>query len=301
MARTKQHTQKRTGQAGTPRQGQQSGLSAGEWFEKLVALQKRLRHANGCPWDRQQTHRTLRTYLIEEVYEVLDALESGDDGKFAEEMGDLLLQVVFHSQIAAEQGRFQISDVIRKIHEKMVRRHPHVFGARRARDAAEVLKHWEQIKAQERRVNSGGRSRPAKETEPASLLDGVPGSLPATLEGWQLTKKAARIGFDWSDTRGIFEKMREEAAELQHALELRNARKIEEELGDLFFAVVNLARFLEVDPEIALKKANAKFSRRFRNMERRARDTGRKLGSVSRDELEALWDAAKRQDQPKGA
>src|SRR5205807_2902933 len=167
-------------------------LTPGQWFEKLVAVQARLRAPNGCPWDREQTHRSLRTYLIEEAYEVLDALESGDDGKFAEEMGDLLLQIVFHSQIAAEEGRFTISDVIREVHEKMVRRHPHVFGSKRAKDAAEVLKNWEQIKARERRDKDAER-RPQTE----SLLEGVPRGLPATLEGFQLTKKAARIGFDW--------------------------------------------------------------------------------------------------------
>lgn len=301
MAKAKQHGQKRRSPLSSPGRGKRRGLSAGAWFEKLVALQKRLRQADGCPWDRQQTHATLKTYLIEEAYEVLDALESGDNAKFVEELGDLLLQVVFHSQIATEGGRFQISDVIREVHEKLVRRHPHVFGAQRARDAAEVLKTWEQIKAQERRTASWGRPLSAKEPGPASLIDGVPHSLPATLQGWQLTKKAARIGFDWSDACGIFDKMREEATELQHAIEARNARKIEEELGDLLFAVVNLARFLEVDPEIALKRANAKFSRRFRNMERLARDTQRELGSVSRDELEALWDAAKRQEQESAA
>src|SRR3989440_6055636 len=193
-------------------------LKAGAWFEKLVALQKRLRAPNGCPWDREQTHSTLRTYLIEESYEVLDALESGDDGKFAEEMGDLLLQIVFHSQIATEEGRFTISDVIREVHEKMVRRHPHVFGANRANDAAEVLKNWEQIKARERREKNPEASAKPGDMQP-SLLDGVARSLPATLEGLQLTRKAARIGFDWRNAQGIFDKMREECAELQHALD----------------------------------------------------------------------------------
>jgi len=301
MTRAQQRNPKRTPKAGSPERDQQRGSSAGEWFEKLVALQKRLREANGCPWDRQQTHATLKTYLIEEAYEVLEALESGNDDRFAEEMGDLLLQVVFHSQIAAEEGRFQISDVIREVHDKMVRRHPHVFGSTRARSAADVLTRWEQIKAQERRASRGGRALSAQQTAPPSLLDGVPRGLPATLQGLQLTKKAARIGFDWSDARGIFDKMREEAAELQHALEVRDVRKIEEELGDLLFAVVNLARFLEVDPEIALNRANAKFSTRFRNMERLARDTQRELGRVSRDELEALWHAAKRKEQESAA
>ena len=266
----------------------------GAWFEKLVALQARLRAPNDCPWDREQTHATLRTYLIEEAYEVLDALESGDDEKFAEEMGDLLLQVVFHAQIATEEGRFTVSDVIREVHEKMVRRHPHVFGNARAKDAAEVLKHWHQIKAQERRAKSPDGVTTENEKASESALDGVPRTLPATLEGLQLTKKAARAGFDWDDTAGIFDKMREEIAELQAAIEANQHAKVEEELGDLLFAAVNLARFLQVDPEIALKNANAKFVRRFHQMEGLARSTGRKFEDVPRAEKESLWDSAKR-------
>jgi MazG family protein len=271
-------------------------LSAGEWFEKLVALQARLRARNGCPWDLEQTHRSLRTYLVEETYEVLDALESGDDAKFANEMGDLLLQIVFHSQIAAEEGRFTVADVIREVHEKMVRRHPHVFGEKRAKDAAEVLKNWEQIKAQERRTE-GEKDGSGAVTAEKSLLDGVPRTLPATLEGLQLTKKAARVGFDWDDAAGIFEKMREECAELRQALEKKETAEVEEEIGDLFFAAVNLARFLKVDPEIALKNANAKFSRRFRAMERLAKESGRDFEKVPRGEMESLWDAAKTQEK----
>jgi MazG family protein len=270
--------------------------SAGGWFEKLVALQARLRGPGGCPWDREQTHTTLRTYLIEEAYEVLDALESGNDAKFAEEMGDLLLQIVFHSQIATEQGRFTVSDVIREVHEKMVRRHPHVFGTERVKDAAEVLKNWHQIKAQERLAENAGSPPARKGKEPASVLDGVPRTLPALLEGLQLTKKAARAGFDWDNAAGIFEKMREESAELQHAWEAQSPPKIEEELGDMLFAVVNLARSLHVDPEIALKNANAKFLRRFREMEQLASDSGRKFEEVPRAEMEALWDAVKRSE-----
>jgi MazG family protein len=269
-------------------------LGAGAWFEMLVALQKRLRAPKGCPWDREQTHNTLRTYLIEEAYEVLDALESGDDAKFAEEMGDLLLQIVFHSQIAAEQGRFTVADVSREVHQKMVRRHPHVFGTKRAKDAAEVLRNWEQIKAAERQRGQSGGGAPGKGSAPASLLDGVPRHLPGLLEGYQLTKKAARIGFDWEDTAGVFEKMREETAEVQQAVQATNKQKIEEELGDLLFATVNLARFLKIDPEIALKKANTKFSRRFRKMEQLAMETGRAIEKVPRREMESLWDTAKR-------
>ena len=270
--------------------------TAGEWFEKLVAVQARLRAPDGCPWDREQTHESLRTYLIEEAYEVLEALESGNDAKFAEEMGDLLLQIVFHSQIARETGRFTVSDVIREIHDKMIRRHPHVFGETRAKDSAEVLRNWEQIKSEERRSkaensNADAASRLEKED---SLLDGVSRGLPATLEGFQLTRKASRIGFDWEDVSGIFEKLEEETAELQSALKAREQKKMEEELGDLLFAAVNLARFLKMDPEIALKKANAKFSKRFRAMERLAREGGREFKNLPREEMEALWDATKK-------
>src|SRR5204863_6611045 len=271
-------------------------LTPGEWFEKLVAVQARLRAANGCPWDREQTHRSLRTYLIEEAYEVLEALESGNDAKFAEEMGDLLLQIVFHSQIAREEGRFTVADVIREIHDKMIRRHPHVFGETRAKDSAEVLRNWEQIKAEERRSNKEQAGGGGSQTEPPSLLDGVSRALPATLEGFQLTRKASRIGFDWDDAEGIFEKMQEESEELKKALGDQDQPKIEEELGDLLFATVNLSRFLKIDPEIALKKANAKFSRRFRAMERLARKNGREFKDLPREEMEAFWDAAKKSE-----
>src|SRR5229473_2800797 len=274
----------------------QKQLTPGQWFEKLVAVQARLRAPNGCPWDREQTHQSLRTYLVEEAYEVLEALESGNDAKFAEEMGDLLLQIVFHSQIAREEGRFTVAEVIREIHDKMIRRHPHVFGKTRAKDSAEVLRNWEQIKAEERRSGSDKSHSKSEENVPkeTSLLDGVSRALPATLEGFQLTRKASRIGFDWEDANGVFEKMQEETEELKRALGEQDQPKIEEELGDLLFAAVNLSRFLKIDPEIALKKANAKFSRRFREMERLARKNGREFKDLPRDEMEALWEAAKK-------
>ena len=271
-----------------------SGGSAGQWFEKLVRLQARLRASHGCPWDREQTHATLRTYLIEEAYEVLDALESGKDAKFADEMGDLLLQIVFHSQIATEEGRFSVADVIRGVHEKMVRRHPHVFGEKRAKNAAEVLKNWEQIKQEERRAKGQPASSASKNTAAKeSLLDGVPRGLPALMEGFQLTRRAARIGFDWDSTSGIFDKLEEEMHELRKALSQGDAGEIEAELGDLLFVGINLARFLKVDPEIAVKKANAKFSRRFREMEALAAERGTTLAAVPRAELETLWEEAK--------
>lgn len=273
-------------------------LTPGEWFEKLVAVQARLRAPQGCPWDREQTHQTLRTYLLEEAYEVLEALDSGNDAKFAEEMGDLLLQIVFHSQIAGEQGRFTVADVIREIHDKMVRRHPHVFGEVSAKDSNEVLKNWEQIKAEERRASKTKSEIEDGAAEAPSLLDGVSRALPATLEGFQLTRKASRIGFDWHNADGVIDKMREETAELEIALNDKDQQKIEEEMGDFLFAAVNLARFLHVDPEIALKRANAKFSRRFRAMEARARESGREFKDLPREEMEALWDAAKRAEAP---
>lgn len=257
-------------------------------FEDLVALQARLRAADGCPWDREQTHETLRTYLIEEAYEVLDALESGDQRKFASELGDLLLQIVFHAQIAREEGRFEIGDVVESIHTKLVRRHPHVFGDVTAGNAAEVLKNWEQLKAEERGTEEG--------KENGSLLDGVPHTLPAVLQAYQITRRAARIGFDWEDIAGLVEKLREEVAELRQSLgaedKARRAR-IEEEVGDLLFVAVNIARFLEVDPEIALKKSNRKFIERFQWMETEAARKGSRLADVPRDEMERLWELSK--------
>ena len=270
-------------------------LTAGEWFEKLAAVQARLRAPDGCPWDREQTHASLRTYLIEEAYEVLEAMGSGDDAKFADEMGDLLLQIVFHSQIAKEEGRFEVADVIRAVHDKMVRRHPHVFGEKRAKDAAEVLKNWEQIKKEERAAAEGKKTEgEKKESKSASMLDGVSRALPAGLEGFQLTRRAARIGFDWDNVEGVFDKMNEEAAELRQALSAKDSGRAEEEMGDLLFAGVNLARFLHIDPEIALKRANAKFSARFRRMEAIAAESGKALADVPREQMEEYWEAAKR-------
>ena len=266
--------------------------AAGEWFEKLVKLQARLRAPDGCPWDREQTHMTLRTYLIEEAYEVVEALESGDDAKFAEELGDLLLQVVFHADIARSKGRFTAADVIQGIHDKMVRRHPHVFGEKRARDAKAVLKSWEKIKAEERKAKGPDKDI-EKGAKAASLLDGVSHALPGTMEGFQLTRRASRIGFDWDSADGVLEKLAEEAAELRKEISAGVAGRIEEEMGDLLFAAVNLARFLHVDPEIALKKANAKFAARFREMERLARDSGKDLADVPRATMESLWERAK--------
>ena len=254
-----------------------------------MALQARLRAPNGCPWDRQQTHESLRTYLIEEAYEVLEAMESGDRRKFAGELGDLLLQVVFHAQIAEEAGYFDIGDVVESIYTKMVRRHPHVFGEVQAEDSAAVLRNWEQLKAAERK--SAGEAR----TE--SLLEGVPHTLPALLEAYQLTRRAARIGFDWDDIEGLLDKLREEVQELRQELAVADSAdkraRVEEEVGDLLFVAANVARFLETDPEIALKRANQKFKTRFQHMEAAKAQRGARLADASREEMEELWEQSK--------
>jgi MazG family protein len=282
--------------------------AAGEWFAKLVALQARLRSPNGCPWDREQTHASLRKYLIEEAYEVLDAMDSSDPRKFASELGDLLLQVVFHANIAESESRFGISDVIEAVYTKMVRRHPHVFGNVVAETPGAVLKNWEQIKAAERAAEKSEKNGAKKETTPESLLADVPRSMPAVLEAYQLTRRASRIGFDWENVEGALDKMDEERRELLATLpsghataEHTDARshaarltpEVEEEVGDLLFAGVNVARFVGIDPEIALKKANRKFTRRFQWMEGAAAREGNRLADLPRERMEELWDESK--------
>ena len=244
--------------------------------------------------DREQTHDSLRTYLVEETYEVLDALDNGDARKFADELGDLLLQIVFHAELAAEAGKFDIADVIEQIYTKMVRRHPHVFGKVRAETSADVLKNWEQLKAEERAKNKVSDAK----APDASILDAVPRSLPGLLEAHQLTRRAANVGFDWQDVKGIFDKLAEETTELKQLLASGDGRaeEIEEEVGDLLFVGVNLARFLGFDAEIALKKANRKFAGRFREMERIAASRGQSLSGVSAAELDALWNEVKSGD-----
>ena len=281
--------------------------AAGEWFAKLVALQERLCAADGCPWDREQTHASLRKYLIEETYEVLDAMESGDNDDFASELGDLMLQIVFHSVLAETAGTFTISDVIEAIFTKMVRRHPHVFGDATAATSSAVLKKWEELKARERAEKRGAAEKGTAE----SVLAGVPRSLPAVLEAYQLTRRASHMGFDWDSLQGIFDKIDEEKRELAEFASLitqnagvaisdtdtkgmGNSARKEEEVGDLLFATVNVARFLGVDPEIALKKANRKFKERFQWMEGAAMREQRRLADISRERMEELWNEAKK-------
>ncbi|HKV48859.1 MAG TPA: nucleoside triphosphate pyrophosphohydrolase [Candidatus Acidoferrales bacterium] len=281
--------------------------AAGEWFAKLVALQERLCASDGCPWDREQTHASLRKYLIEETYEVLDAMQSGDGEDFASELGDLMLQIVFHSVLAEAAGRFTISDVIEAIFTKMVRRHPHVFGDATAATSGVVLKKWEELKAKERAEKRGAAD---KEEAAESVLAGVPRSLPGVLEAYQLTRRASHIGFDWDSLQGIFDKIEEEKRELAEfvnatpqtgdsansgtgAEAMSNSARKEEEVGDLLFATVNVARFLGVDPEIALKKANRKFKERFQWMESAAARENRRLADVPRKHMEEFWNQAK--------
>ena len=268
-----------------------SGKRLGGLFENLVAVQARLRAPGGCPWDREQTHATLRTYLIEEAYEVLDAIEQGNPNHLAEELGDLLLQVLFHADLALEAGAFDISDVITGIHDKLVRRHPHVFGDVKADTPEEVLKNWAQLKAIEKLAESPKQD--ALENPFPSVLDAVPRNIPALLEAYQIARRAAQVGFDWERVEGIFEKLEEEAAELRAALASSRRRAVEEEVGDLLFSVVNLARFLGLDPEVTLKQSNLKFKERFQEMEREAFRLGKDLSKLSKQELEFLWDAAK--------
>jgi MazG family protein len=268
----------------------------GKLFEDLVALQARLRAPGGCPWDREQTHQTLKTYLIEEAYEVLDALEHGGADELTEELGDLLLQILFHSDIAREAGRFDIADVISGIHEKMVRRHPHVFGSVKADTPQQVLRNWAQLKAQEKRVQAPLASPAATQILP-SALEGIPRSLPALIEAYQLTRRAAQVGFDWESVEGIFNKLLEETAELRVTLTEADRSRREEEVGDLLFVVVNLARFLGFDPEVALKHSNLKFKSRFQHMEEGTARSGQRLAQLSKEELEVLWESAKKYER----
>jgi tetrapyrrole methylase family protein / MazG family protein len=249
-------------------------------WDDLVELMARLRR--GCPWDREQTHASLVPYLIEETHEVVEAIEGRSDNELCEELGDLLLQIVFHSQLATERGKFSVADVVDALTNKMIRRHPHVFGDQAVSSVAEVWQNWDQLKALE----------PAAKTR-QSKLDGVPKGLGALQRAQKMQEKAARVGFDWPDVRGIREKLAEELSELERARREGDERASHEELGDVLFSFVNLSRALQVDAEGALRAANAKFYRRFSFMEKRAEREGRNLSDMSLDELEELWQLAK--------
>ncbi|MBM7855974.1 tetrapyrrole methylase family protein/MazG family protein [Desulfohalotomaculum tongense] len=252
-------------------------------LDALVDVMATLRGDNGCPWDKEQTHETLKQYLLEETYEVLEALDSGDAHKICDELGDLLLQVVFHAQIAAEDNRFDINDVINAITEKMVRRHPHVFGDTTVKNSDEVLVNWDKIKAEEQN----------RRHEPQSLLSGVSAALPALVRAAKLQAKAARVGFDWPDYKGAVKKVKEELEELYTVIETGEREKIRMELGDVLFAVVNMARLLKVDAEGALTGANGKFMRRFQYIEKKAYQRGKELSEMTLEEMDCLWEEAK--------
>lgn len=258
------------------------GKGHGELFEGLVRIMERLRGPDGCPWDREQTRESIRPYLIEEAYEVLEALDEGDLRKYREELGDLLLQVVFHAQIAAEQGEFTIDGVLKAISEKLIQRHPHVFGGAKMVTAEEVLAHWEAKKSEERRAQGG------------SALDGVPKELPALLRAHRLQEKASRIGFDWKEAREVCQKVEEELQELKAAAEKGEAGQVEAELGDLLFALVNLSRFLRVNPEEALRKSIDRFISRFRYIEQEMARRGKDLKEADLQEMDELWEEAKK-------
>ena len=252
-----------------------------EEFDRLVEIMRRLRGPGGCPWDRQQTHESLQRYFIEEVYEALEAIDDRDWERLRCELGDVMLQVVFHAQLAEEAGRFNIRDVLQCINEKLIRRHPHVFGNVKVDNADQVLVNWEHIK-----VTQEGERR-------ESVLDGIPRGLPALQEAEKVQKRAARVGFDWPDVSGVWDKVQEEIDELKREADGGDAERIEAELGDLLFAIVNLARFLGVDPERALRRATRRFGERFREVERAARESGRKLEEMTLEEMDELWEAAK--------
>ncbi|MEZ5307236.1 MAG: nucleoside triphosphate pyrophosphohydrolase [Pyrinomonadaceae bacterium] len=261
-------------------------------FERLVSVMERLRAPGGCPWDREQTYESLGKYLLEESYEAYEAIqhatETGDVTHLKEELGDVLLQVVFHATIGKERGEFDIEDVAEDVATKLVLRHPHVFEDKQLETADDVLNNWDQLKKSER------EQRGIEEKKGESILDEVPVTFPALIEGNKISKKAAKTGFDWENTDQIFEKLDEESNELRQAIEAGDAKSLEEEIGDLLFVVVNLARKLGVEPEDALKKTNRKFRKRFAFVERELRAEGRSTEEATLAEMDAAWERAKR-------
>jgi tetrapyrrole methylase family protein/MazG family protein len=256
-------------------------------FEELVAIMDRLRSPGGCPWDREQTYESLRSYLIEECYEVAEALDQRDPDALREELGDLLLQIVFLARLAKEEQRFTVEDVVGGIVEKMIRRHPHVFGGETAETSSDVLEHWERIKRQEKANGNGDPD------EIPSVLTGIPKTLPALLKAQRLGTKAARVGFDWNRPDEVFEKIHEELDELRAAMARERLESARAEIGDLLFSVVNLARHLAIDPEAALEETNLKFTRRFQWIERELAASKAGFDGLELEQLEELWSRAK--------
>jgi MazG family protein len=290
----------------------------GERFERAVAIMARLRAPGGCPWDREQTFDTIKQYTLEETYEVLEAIENRDWDELTGELGDLLLQVLFYAEMAREDGHFSVDDVLDRLSTKLVRRHPHVFGEVKAETSAQVLRNWEAIKQQERQQREPVRQ--AEDEKPKSILDGVSSAMPALLEGLKLSNKAAHVGFDWPNIEALFDKLKEEIEELRHEVNqipppgpvpigcgIAGARgellpeelkaRLEDEVGDLLFVLVNVARYLNVDPESSLRKTNRKFRRRFRYVEEALRKAGKTPEEASLDEMEAHWQTSKNEEK----
>lgn len=249
-------------------------------FDELVKIMEILRSEKGCPWDRVQTHDTLKRYLLEETYELIEAIENKEPESIKEELGDLLLQIVFHSQIAKEEGNFDVEDVIQTIIQKMIGRHPHVFGEAEFKTPEEVLNQWDDRKREEGKLHE-------------SILDGVPKALPALLKAYKIQSRVAKVGFDWDNIGGVIDKIKEELGEVEEAINSGEKDKIEEEIGDLLFSIVNLARFLKIDPETALRKTNRKFEKRFRKLENLAKNKGKTLKDMTLKEMDNLWDEIK--------
>jgi nucleoside triphosphate diphosphatase len=296
--------------------------TTGDRFQRAVDIMARLRGPGGCPWDREQTFDSIKPYTLEEAYEVLEAIDNRDWEELQGELGDLLLQVLFYAEMAQEQGSFSIDQVLDRLSDKLVTRHPHVFGDVQANTSADVLRNWEALKAEEKkkRLAAGGGKGAARDTESVSVLAGVSSGIPALLEAFKLSSRAAHVGFDWPDIEGLFEKLREETTELREQLELfpepgprphvrgiagasgekisdELRARLEDEVGDMLFVLVNIARYLSLDPESALKKTNRKFKRRFQAMEEQLRAHGKQPQQASLDELESLWQQAKRQER----
>jgi tetrapyrrole methylase family protein/MazG family protein len=258
-------------------------MQGDNFFQELIALMERLRGAEGCPWDKEQTHESLKPYLVEETYEVIDAIDSGDPAKLREELGDLLFQVIFHAQIAKEKKAFNIAEVLKGCLEKMTSRHPHVFGEEQLKTAEEVLKAWHKIKHKE----SGEKEK--------SILGSLPRHMPALQKAFKVQKKAARVGFDWPKVEGVIAKMEEELREVRQALASKQETgELEEELGDLLFAAANLSRFLRINPEEALNKAVKKFVKRFKQVEAILASQGKEIEHCTLEEMDGLWEEVKK-------
>jgi MazG family protein len=294
--------------------------TTGERFERAVAIMARLRAPGGCPWDREQTFDTIKPYTLEETYEVLEAIDARDWSELTGELGDLLLQVLFYAEMAAEEQHFTIDDVLDHLSKKLVDRHPHVFGEVKAETSGEVLRNWQALKAEEKRKRSSNRSGEGDHTD--SVLHGVSSAMPALMEAYKISSRVANVGFDWPNMEGLFDKLSEETNELRRNLEkypqpgpqpqsanavasargakiseeLRNC--LEDEVGDLLFVLVNVARYLSLDPESALRKTNRKLRRRFEYLEARLREQGRSPSGASLEEMESLWQESKQQEKP---